>query len=150
MSEKATVGVPSWTCHCGDHCFAYPHSDAFEFWQKTRVTNPTVRRILQEKGRLVDEPPPPPEPHVILLSPDDAWLFKLRRWRVFNSPARKKATYEVKRGIVGKALQRLVLPDAPIVQFVSGNGCDCRRSNLKATTMKEVCSDRRSRRTAVS
>ena len=139
---KADAGLRHYTCACGDHVWAHAFDDAMENWTKFRVTHPLIRKMLQEKGRAVDTPPPPPEPHVILLSPEDAKLFSTRRWRVFRSPARKRARCEVKRGIVGKALQRLVLPDAKIVQFVSNNGCDCRRSNLLATTMREVCARR--------
>lgn len=143
---KADVGLDHYTCVCGEHCFAYPFDDALETWRKYRVTHPLIRKMLKEKGRAVDTPPPPHKHHVILLSPEDAHLFKLKRWRVFKSPARKKAKFTVQRAVMSKALQRLVLPDAKIVQFVSGDGCDCRRSNLKATTMKSVALERRSKR----
>ena len=139
---KADVGLDHYTCACGDHCFAYPFDDAMESWRKFRVTNSTVRRLLEEKGMVVDTPPPPQEPHVILLSPDDAYLFKLKRWRIFPSPARKRAKYEVKRAVMSKALQRLIHPDAEVIQLRDNNGADLRRSNLVVTNMRDVCRQR--------
>lgn len=135
---KAETGIASWTCHCGDHVFGYPFDDALDTWRKYRVTHPVIRKMMLDKGMVVDTPPPLPEPYVILVSLIDAPLLALRRWRVFRSPTRKKAKFEVKRGLVGRALQRMVLPGAEIVQFLAGDGTDCRRVSLLATTRKKM------------
>ena len=50
QSTKATVGISSRACHCGDHCFAYPFDDALETLRKYRVTHPLIRKMLLEKA----------------------------------------------------------------------------------------------------
>lgn len=143
--EKASAGLKHYECVCRSHAWAYPFDEELQHWREMQALPEKMKAGLAEKGVPVYRPAPQPLPHVILLSIDDVALFKLRRWRVFKSPARKKAKFEVKRGVVGKALQRMVLPDAEIVQFKSNDGTDCRRKNLTATTMKEVCKSRAQR-----
>ena len=54
----------------------------------------------------------------------------------------QKAKYEVKRAIMSKALQRLIHPDAEVIQLRDNNGADLRRSNLVVTNMRDVCRQR--------
>lgn len=136
-TTKPWNGLPSVKCACGDHVFAYPYDDALHSWRELQSIHPILKARLAEQGVVVDKPPPPTPPHVILLSPADAQWFDKAKWRVLDA-RNKRYRVEVKRRVVGKALHRLLMPGAPIVEFLNSWGSDLRRSNMRETTMKEL------------
>lgn len=135
-TTRATVGIPSWTCHCGIHQFAYPYDEARVDWDA--LNRSMFKQKFIDQG-VLSETPPATQPHVILISPIDVPLLSMRRWRVVKSPARKKARFEVRGRSRGKALQRLIYPDAEVIQLRNNNGADLRRENLRQTNMRDVC-----------
>lgn len=142
-STRATVGIPSWTCHCGNHQFAFPYDEARVDWDA--LNRSMFRQKFIDKG-VLSETPPALQPHVILVSMIDVPLLSRRRWRIVKSPARKKARFEVRGRSRGKPLQRLIYPNAEVIQFANNDGTDLRRENLRWTTMREVCRQRASSR----
>ena len=138
--SKAEPGIPSRDCHCGARVFALPFDDKLETWKTLNASR--YRQKFIDAGILPPEPPRP-QPYVILLDTIDRDLFKLRRWRVVRSPPGKLNKFEVAGSVKGRRLHRMLLPDAEVIRIVNRNGCDVRRENLEATTMRAVCQKRR-------
>lgn len=121
-----------------------PFNDSLATWE-AHQRHP-LRSYIEEKGYA--PPPPTISHHVILASPEDEELLKLRRWRVFPTYGGRRAKYQAQSGPRGLPLQRMVVVGAKVVRFRNRNGLDCRRSNLLKTTRQQIAKECRARRTA--
>lgn len=111
------------------------HKEMFN-WLRFMQCPVPLRALLEAKG--LARPQPALLPHVIIADPVGAPLLRQSRWRVYTTPKGCKAKYQIQRGKKGVPLQKIVMPDAEIVRFANGNGCDVRRDNLISTTWRQL------------
>lgn len=78
--------------------------------------------------------------HVILYDERDHDLISQHRWNVVEQTHTLYARVSTR---AATRMHRLLLPDAPIVDHINGNGLDNRRENLRAATSRENARNRR-------
>jgi hypothetical protein len=93
-----------------------------------RQTSP-LRKHIEEKGMMPERPP-----------------LKKRRWRALPTPKGHRAKFYLQQGRRARPLQRMIFPNAEVIEFRDGSGLDLRRINLRCTTLRTLLRERNARR----